>query len=180
MQRGKVETDGLENVPRDVEAHAIRHRMRWSRRNNILGNDVYFDSRTSEWRSFLSHLCSSVVGNAEVVMLFHRGGSAHPDEHTPAHMYACWPHDTTAFDIIAKSQLCVDVNFNSMTFLIVRMRPIKEALPFILDVLSHPRPRSEEARLAKGYYVRSVDVYLKDFRVGVDVYRDGKKGDPTH
>jgi hypothetical protein len=177
---GRIETDGLESAPRELQSFAMIHPLSWTRWNNFLRNNVYFDSRTSEWRSFLGHLCSSAVREAQVCISIYPGGPANLEEHTPTHMEACWSHDITAVDIIARSQLCVDVNFKTMMQLIARMQSVKEAVPFVLDVLANPPPRSLEARSAKGYYIRSVEICLKDLIVGVDVYRAGKKGDPTH
>jgi hypothetical protein len=57
------------------------------------------------------------------------------------------------------------------------MKPLKEALPFVLDVIANSPKNSMDSRFATGYYVRSMALRSKDFRVRIHIYREGQQGD---
>jgi hypothetical protein len=171
--------DDLETIPNELEEFVRRDQKNWVIPTRILMNMEYYDSRTIEWKSLVIALCSSTLGGAMAILHIYPQCPPNPSDFTPDNLNRDWECDTNTKEIIVNSPLCVKVEYKGFLAFAARMKPLSEALPFVLDVMTNPPGNSTDSRIAKGYYVRSMALRFKDFQVRVHIYREGQQGDPS-
>jgi hypothetical protein len=171
--------DDLETIPKELEEVVRRDRKNWVIPTRILMNMEFYDSRSIEWKSLVIALCSSTLGGAMAILHIYPQCPPNRNDYTPKNLYGDWECDTDTNVIIENSPLCVKVEYKCIKSFAARMQPLKEALPFVLDLLTNPPRNSTDSHIAKGYYVRSMALRFKDFQVRVHIYREGRQGDPS-
>jgi hypothetical protein len=169
--------DDLEPIPHELAEIVRRDDKDWVIPTCILMNIEYYDSRTIEWKSLVRVLCSSALANAMVIVDVYHQSPPNSADSAPNHLYGKWECETDTKEIVEKSPFCVKVEFKSIISFAYRMKPLKEALPFVLDVMTNPPKNSSDSRIPKGYYVRSMALRFKDFQVRAHIYREGQQGD---
>ena len=175
----KFYLDDLDTIPKELEEVVRRDQKDWVIPTRILMNLEFYDSRSIEWKSLVISLCSSTLGGAMAILHLYPQCPPSLNDYTPKHLYGDWECDTDINVIIENSSLCVKVEYKCIQSFAARMKPLKEALPFVLDLLTNPPRHAIESRIAKGYYVRSMALRFKDFQVRVHIYREGQQGDTS-
>ena len=170
-KRFLVMDDGLPITPEMLTVLESRP-MRWARWQSMLFNYYEpYDSRTEEWSAFVDLLVSSPLKNETMgVMICHQGvpkGSERP----PREIFQHRLDPNTAVRAMVESRFCKGVELRYIDVLFAKFAPISESLPFILSLYSNPAPDTFEARYPVGCYITSMMIWLKDWRIRVDLFR---------
>lgn len=140
--------------------------------NDFLYNPLPLDTRTAEWRRFLSWLvCSSMQESSAGIMIFLQPPTD-PADAPPKRVYSKKPRKKDAISAILNSLWCQPISDQPFTFFKTRVTPIREALPFIVQLYTNPTKGFEEARYPPGCYIRTINVSFKKWNIEIDAFRD--------
>ena len=170
-KRFLVMDDGLPITPEMLRVLENRP-MRWVRWRSVLFNFYEpYDSRTEEWSAFVDLLVSSPLKNETMGAMICHQGIPKGTERPPREIFQHRLEPNTAIRAMSESHLCKVVELRYIDVLFAKFAPISESLPFILSLYSNPAPDSFEARYPVGCYVTTMRIWLKDWRIRVDLFR---------
>jgi hypothetical protein len=161
-------------LPRAMIKDLKKSSMSWSRAPGgyWVNFERHFHTATKEWDEFRQYILSSPFRNESPRMLIARTGSSYPDDSPPLDKTGLPPRDQYASVRIARSQFCSKVWFCDVGVICARIGPLSHALPYLIRMFTDPPEELNEARYPKGAYVRTIDLWFKDWCIQIDVFRN--------
>lgn len=161
-------------LPRAMITDLKKGSMSWIRTSagNLVNFGRHFHTATKEWDEFRQYIFSSPFANESPRMVIARTGSSYPDDSPALDETGLPPRDQFASMRIARSQFCSKVWFCDVGTITARIGPLSQALPYVIRMFTDPPEDLNEARYPKGAYVRTIELWFKDWGIIIDVFRN--------
>lgn len=129
-----------------------------------------YDTRTKECDKFLQYILSSPVRNESPLMVIGHISPINREDFACKDMRLS-PHLSMPISVSPSRNFRTKIGTCHRTLQIAQFGPLLHALPYVVNLFTHPPHEVDEMIFPTRRYVTTIEVWFKDWGIQIDAFR---------